>query len=63
MDYRDINSKAIKNWYYLPLITQALNLSGKTPTYTTHDVLGGYNLLRVNDLDEDKSAFTRRCGM
>jgi hypothetical protein len=38
IDYRDINSKMIKNQYPLPLIKEMLNLLGKNRTYTKLDV-------------------------
>jgi len=44
IDYRDINSKTIKNWYPLPLIKETLNLFGKPEIYTKLDVRGAYNL-------------------
>jgi len=47
IDYRDINSKTIKNRYPLPLIKETLNLLGKARIYTKLDVTGAYNLLRV----------------
>jgi len=45
IDYRDINSKTIKNQYPLPLIKEILNLLGKAKIYTKLDVRGAYNLL------------------
>jgi len=41
IDYRDINSKTIKNRYPLPLIKETLNLLGKARIYTKLDVTGG----------------------
>jgi len=45
IDYWHINSKMIKNWYPLPLITDTLNLFGKAHIYTKLDVQGAQNLL------------------
>jgi len=63
IDYRDINSKTIKNRYPLPLIKETLNLLGRARIYTKLDVRGAYNLLRVKAGDEHKSAFQRRYGL
>ena len=54
IDYRDINSKTIKNRYPLPLIDEMLNLLGKAQIYTKLDVRGAYNLLWVKEGDEHK---------
>ena len=45
IDYRDINSKTIKNRYPLPLIKETLSLFGKAEIYTKLDVRGAYNLI------------------
>jgi hypothetical protein len=63
IDYRDINSKTIKNRYPLPLIKETLNLFGKARIYTKLDVRGAYNLLRVNEGDKHKLAFRTRYGL
>ena len=63
IDYRDINSKTIKNRYPLPLIKETLNLLGKAKVYTKLDVRGAYNLLRVKEGDEHKLAFRTRYGL
>ena len=63
IDYRDINSKTIKNRYTLPLITETLNLLGEARIYTKLDVRGAHDLLRVKDGDEHKLAFRTRYGL
>jgi len=63
IDYRDINSKTIKNRYPLPLIKETLNLLGNARIYTKLDVRGAYNLLRVREGDEHKLAFRTRYGL
>jgi hypothetical protein len=63
IDYRDINSKMIKNRYPLPLKKETLNLLGKSQIYTKLDVRGAYNLLRVKEGDEHKLAFRTRYGL
>jgi len=52
IDYRDINSKTIKNRYPLPLIKETLHLLGKARIYTKLDARGAYNLLWVKEEDE-----------
>src|SRR5258705_224351 len=63
IDYRDINSKTVKNRYPLPLIKETLNLLGNARIYTKLDVRGAYNLLRVKEGDEHKLAFRTRYGL
>jgi len=63
IDYRDINSKTIKNRYPLPLIKETLNLLGKARIYTKLDIRGAYYLLRVKEGDEHKLAFRTRYGL
>jgi len=57
IDYRDINSKTMKNRYPLPLMTETLNLVGKAKIYRKLDVRAAYDLLRVKEGDEYKLAF------
>jgi len=45
IDYRDVNSKTIKNRYPLPMINKMLNLFGNAKVYTKLDMRGAYNLL------------------
>jgi hypothetical protein len=63
IDYRDINSKTIKNRYPLPLIKETLNLLVKARIYSKLDVPGVYNLLWVKEGDEHKLAFRTRYGL
>jgi len=63
IDYRDINSKTIKNRYPLPLIRETLHLLQESRVYTKPDVRGAYNLLRVKEGDEHKSALRTRYGL
>ena len=63
IDYRNINSKTIKNRYPLPLIEETFNLLGKAKIYMKLDVRGAYNLLRVKEGDEHKLAFRTRYGL
>lgn len=52
IDYRDINSKTIKNRYPLPLIQETLNLLAGAKIYTKLDVKEGNHLVRVKEGDE-----------
>jgi hypothetical protein len=63
IDYRDINSKTIKNRYPLPLIKETFNFLGKARIYKKLDVRGAYNLLHVKEGDEHKLAFQTRYGL
>jgi hypothetical protein len=60
IDYRDINSKTIKNRYPFPLINETVNLLGKAKKYTKLDGRGAYNLTRVKEGEEHKLAFQTR---
>ena len=52
VDYRGLNAETIKNRYPLPLIRETLMRLSKARYYTTLDVRGAYNLLRVAEGDE-----------
>ena len=57
VDYRGLNAGTIKNRYPLPLIRETLMRLSKARYYTALDVRGAYNLLRVAEGDEWKTAF------
>jgi hypothetical protein len=57
IDYRDINSKTLKNRYPLPLIQETLNMLAQARIFTKLDVRGAYNLVRIKEGDEHKLAF------
>jgi len=63
IDYQDINSKTIMNWYPLPLLRESLNSLRKPRVYTKLDVRGAYNLSQVTEGDEHKLAFRTRYGL
>ena len=63
MDYRGLNAGTIKNRYPLPLIREILIQLSKARYYTALDVRGTYNLLRVAEGDEWKTAFRTRYGL
>ena len=63
VDYRGLNAGTIKNQYLLPLIRETLMRLSKARYYTTLDVRGAYNLLRVVEGDEWKTAFRMQYGL
>lgn len=62
VDYRALNNITIKNRYPLPLIPEALDRLRKAKIYTKLDLRGAYNLVRVKEGDEWKTAFRTRYG-
>ena len=63
IQYRYINSKAMKNWYPFPLIRETLNIHQGATIYTKLDVRGAYNLLRVKEGDEHELAIRTTYGL
>jgi hypothetical protein len=62
VDYRGLNKITIKNRYPLPLIPEALDRLRSAKLYTKLDLRGAYNLVRVKQGDEWKTAFRTRYG-
>lgn len=62
VDYRALNNITIKNRYPLPLIPEALDRLRKAKVYSKLDLRGAYNLVRVKEGDEWKTAFRTRYG-
>ena len=62
VDYRPLNDITIKNRYALPLISELTDrLIGKE-WYTKLDLRGAYNLIRMKDGEEWKTAFRTKYG-
>jgi len=61
-DYRGLNAMTIKNRYPLPLIQETLMRLQKAKWYTKLDLRGAYNLLRIAEGEEWKTAFRTRYG-
>jgi len=57
IDYRELNNITIKNRYPLPLITELKDKLYKAKWFTTLDLKGAYNLIRMKGGDEWKTAF------
>ena len=62
VDYRALNNITIKNRYPLPLIPEALDRLRTAKIFTKLDLRGAYNLVRVKQGDEWKTAFRTRYG-
>lgn len=62
VDYRGLNKVTIKNRYPLPLISGLLDQLGQAKIYTKLDLRGTYNLVRIKEGDEWKTAFRTRYG-
>jgi hypothetical protein len=62
VDYRGLNKVTIKNRYPLPLISRLFDQLDQTKIYTKLDLHGAYNLVRIKEGDEWKTAFRIRYG-
>ena len=63
VDYRGLNKITVKNRYPLPLIPELLDRLRKAKVFTKIDLRGAYNLLRIAEGDEWKTAFRTRYGL
>ena len=62
VDYRALNKLSKKNRYPLPLISEALDRLAGAAQYTKLDIRSAYNLIRIKEGDEWKTAFRTRYG-
>lgn len=62
VDYRGLNKITIKNRYPLPLIHELLDRLQGSVIFTRIDLRGAYNLVRVAENEEWKTAFRTRYG-
>nr|XP_036576341.1 reverse transcriptase domain protein [Colletotrichum truncatum]KAF6783066.1 reverse transcriptase domain protein [Colletotrichum truncatum] len=62
VDYRRLNDITIKDCYPLPLISELRDLLYEAQWFTALDLKGAYNLIRIAEGDEWKTAFRTRRG-
>ncbi|KAH9244937.1 hypothetical protein BASA81_017611 [Batrachochytrium salamandrivorans] len=62
MDYRGLNKNTIKDRNPIPLISEMLRTLSIGKVFTTLDLRGAYNLLRIKEGDEPKTAFITKYG-
>jgi hypothetical protein len=63
VDYRGLNEGTIKDRYPLPLIQETLMRLSRAKYFPKLDVRGAYNLVRMREGDEWKTAFRTRYGL
>ncbi len=62
VDYRGLNAVTVKNRYALPLIHELIDRLSTARVFTKLDLRGAYNLIRIKEGDEWKTAFRTRYG-
>lgn len=62
VDYRGLNAVTVKNRYALPLIPELIDRLSTARIFTKLDLRGAYNLIRIKEGDEWKTAFRTRYG-
>uniref|UniRef100_A0AAQ4PQG4 Gypsy retrotransposon integrase-like protein 1 n=1 Tax=Gasterosteus aculeatus aculeatus TaxID=481459 RepID=A0AAQ4PQG4_GASAC len=62
IDYRGLNATTIKYRYPLPLVPAAVEQLREAQVYTKLDLRSAYNLIRIRDGDEWKTAFHTATG-
>ncbi|KAH9274022.1 hypothetical protein BASA83_003661 [Batrachochytrium salamandrivorans] len=62
MDYRGLNKQTVKDRNPIPLISEMLRTLSSGNIFTTLDLRGAYNLLRIKEGDEPKTAFITKYG-
>ncbi|KAI5453489.1 hypothetical protein NCC49_005964 [Naganishia albida] len=63
VDYRRLSTLTIKDRYPLPLIQESLNRLRSAKIYSKIALRGAYNLIRIKEGDEWKTAFKTRYGL
>jgi hypothetical protein len=63
VDYRGLNEGTIKNRYPLRLLHETLLRLQKAQYFTKLDIRGAYNLVRMAEGEEWKTAFRTRYGL
>ncbi len=62
IDYRCLNDNSVKFRYPLPLVPAALEQLRQAKYYTKLDLRNAYNLIRIREGDEWKTAFSTTSG-
>uniref|UniRef100_A0AAY4A0C0 Gypsy retrotransposon integrase-like protein 1 n=1 Tax=Denticeps clupeoides TaxID=299321 RepID=A0AAY4A0C0_9TELE len=62
IDYRGLNKATVKNRHPLPLLSTALDSLSRASIFTKLDLRSAYNLVRVREGDEWKTAFITPTG-
>lgn len=62
MDYRGLNSVTVKDRYPIPLISDMIRTLANGKVFTTLDLQGAYNLLRMKSGHEKYTAFNTKFG-
>jgi len=62
IDYRQLNENTIRDSYPLPLITELFYRLREAKIFTKLDLKSAYNLVRIQEGDEYKTAFRTRYG-
>ncbi|QRW07008.1 Transposon Tf2-7 polyprotein [Ceratobasidium sp. AG-Ba] len=63
VDYRALNENTVKNSYPIPLISTLVEKLRGAKIFTTLDLKWGYNLVRIKEGDEWKTAFKTKYGL
>ena len=63
IDYRQLNSKTVRDAYPLPRIEEALDVLGKAQLFSTLDLTSGYWQVQMEEEDIPKTAFTTPMGL
>ena len=62
LDYRQLNSRTVKDTYPLPLISYCLDALGGSKWYSTFDLRSGYHQVIMAPEDAEKTTFLTRRG-
>lgn len=63
IDYRQLNEITVKNRYPLPLIGEMMDRLRGAYWFTSMDLKGAYNLVRMKEGEEWKTAFRTKYGL
>ena len=63
VDYQGLNKVTVMNRYPLPLMNELRNRVQGAKVFTKIDLMWGYNLIRIKEGDEWKTAFRTRYGL